>query len=76
MRDKTPPVKLKEKRPMTKLISPILDDFFSNYDHDTTERRQHTWIQPYRINSPLKPQFKAPTPGVAASPQAEIEDLP
>jgi len=45
---------------MTKLINRILDDYFSIYDHDTTEGREHTWIQPYRIDSPLKPQFEAP----------------
>ncbi len=38
-------MKLKEKRPMTRLINQILDDFFSTYDHNTAERRE-TWTTP------------------------------
>jgi hypothetical protein len=43
-------MKLKEKRPMTKLINQILDDFFSTYDHDPTERRDITWTTPAQTN--------------------------
>ena len=39
-------MKLKEKRPMTRLINQILDDFFSTYDQDPTERREMTWTTP------------------------------
>jgi hypothetical protein len=48
-------MKLKEKRPMTRLINQILNDFFSIYDHNTTERREITWTQSDQTNSPLKP---------------------
>jgi hypothetical protein len=48
-------MKLKEKRPMTRLINQILDNFFSIYDHNTTERREMTWIQPDQTDSPLRP---------------------
>ena len=48
-------MKLMERRPMTKLINQILDDFFSIYDHNTTERRETTWTTPDQTNSPLKP---------------------
>jgi hypothetical protein len=48
-------MKLKEKRPMTRLINQILDNFFSIYDHNTTERREMTWTQPAPTNSPLRP---------------------
>ena len=47
-------MKLKEKRPMTKLINQILDAFFSSYDHDPTERREITWTTPAQTNSPLR----------------------
>jgi len=43
-------MKLKEKRPMTRLINQILDDFFSIYDHNTTERREMTWTTPDQTN--------------------------
>ena len=43
-------MKLKEKRPMTKLINQILDSFFSTYDHDSDERREITWAQPAQTN--------------------------
>jgi hypothetical protein len=49
-------MKLKEKRPMSKLINQILDDFFSTYDHDPTERREMTtWTTPAQTNSPSRP---------------------
>ena len=48
-------MKLKEKRPMTKLINQILDHFFSIYDHNTTERKEPTWTTPAQTDSPLKP---------------------
>jgi hypothetical protein len=47
-------MKLKEKRPMTKLINQILDDFFSIYDRNTTEAREMAWTQPDRTDSPSK----------------------
>jgi len=48
-------MKLKEKRPMTKLINQILDASFSTYDHDPTERMETTWTTPAQTNSPLRP---------------------
>jgi hypothetical protein len=49
-------MKLREKRPMTRLINQILDDFFSAYSHDTAEGRgTMPWTTPDQINSPLKP---------------------
>jgi hypothetical protein len=48
-------MKLKEKRPMTKLINQILDAFFLTYDQDSTERREITWTTPAQTNSPLRP---------------------
>jgi hypothetical protein len=49
-------MKLREKKPMTKLIDQILSDFFSTYEQDnTTERREMTWITPDQIDSPLRP---------------------
>ncbi len=48
-------MKLKEKRPMTRLINQILDDFFSTYDNDPTERRETTWTTPAQTNWPLRP---------------------
>jgi Asp-tRNA(Asn)/Glu-tRNA(Gln) amidotransferase C subunit len=48
-------MKLKEKKPMTKLINQILDYFFSIYNNDTTERTETTCTTPDQINSPLKP---------------------
>lgn len=48
-------MKLKEKRPMTKLINQILNDFFSTYDHNPTERRETTWTIPDQTNSHLRP---------------------
>jgi len=48
-------MKLKEKRPMTKLINQILDGFFSTYDHDPTERRETPWTTPAQTNSPSRP---------------------
>jgi hypothetical protein len=44
-------MKLKEKRPMTKLINQILDDFFLFYDHDPTERREMTWMILIRVTN-------------------------
>ena len=44
-------MKLKEKRPMTKLINQILDDFFQTYgQHNSDERREMTWTQPDQTN--------------------------
>ena len=44
-------MKLREKRPMTKLINQILDDFFSVYEQDNTnQRRESTWTQPAQTN--------------------------
>lgn len=48
-------MKLREKKPMTKLINQILDDFFSLYDHNTTEGREMTWTIPGQTNSLSKP---------------------
>jgi hypothetical protein len=49
-------MKLREKKPMTKLIDQILSDFFSTYEqNNTTERREITWITPAQTNSLLKP---------------------
>ena len=44
-------MKLKEKRPMTKLINQILDDFFQTYEQqEPDERREPTWTQPDQTN--------------------------
>ncbi len=48
-------LKLKEKRPMTKLINQILDAFFSTYDHDLTERSEIAWTTRDQTNSRLRP---------------------
>jgi hypothetical protein len=49
-------MKLKERRPMTKLINQILDDFFSAYEQaKLTERREMIWTTPAQTNSPLRP---------------------
>jgi hypothetical protein len=49
-------MKLREKRPMTRLINQILDDYFLSYNHDTAERRgTMPWIIPDQTNSPLRP---------------------
>jgi hypothetical protein len=48
-------MKLKEKRPMTRLINQILDDFFSTHDHYPAERREIIWTAPAQTNSPLRP---------------------
>ncbi len=48
-------MKLKEKRPMTKLINQILEDFFQIYDqHNPGERRETTWTTPAQTNSLLR----------------------
>lgn len=40
-------MKLKEKKPMTRLINQILDDFFQTYEqHNPDERREMTWTIP------------------------------
>ena len=45
-------MKLKEKRPMTKLINQILEDFFQTYDqHNTNERREMTWMILIRVTN-------------------------
>ena len=43
-------MKLKERRPMTKLINQILDSFFSTYDRNTTQRRKITWTTQAQTN--------------------------
>ena len=43
-------MKLREKRPMTKLINQILDSFFSSYDCNTTQRREIIWTTPAQTN--------------------------
>ena len=44
-------MKLKERRPMTRLINQILDDFFAFYDHNATERREMTWMILIRVTN-------------------------
>ena len=49
-------MKLKEKRPMTKLINQILENFFHTYDqHNPDERSEMTWTTRDQTNLPLKP---------------------
>jgi hypothetical protein len=49
-------MKLREKKPMTKLIDQILSDFFSTYEQDnSTERREMIWTTPDQTDSPLRP---------------------
>ena len=44
-------MKLREKKPMTRLIDQILSDFFLTYEqHNPTERRETTWTQPDQTN--------------------------
>ena len=49
-------MKLREKRPMTRLINQILGDFFQTYEHQKSdERREPTWIQLDQTDSPSRP---------------------
>jgi len=49
-------MKLQEKRPMTKLINQILDDFFTAYNQDNTSTgRETSWTTSAQTDSPLRP---------------------
>jgi hypothetical protein len=62
-------MKLKEKRPMTKLINQILNDFFSIYEQaKSTERRETIWTTPDQTNSPLKPSIWPSASSESSSP--------
>jgi hypothetical protein len=51
-------MKIKERRPMTKLINHILEDFFQKYEQQNSdERGEPTWTTPDQTNSPLRPSI-------------------